>query len=163
MLREPPASEATPRVATPATSGPLPMVVAPSLNVTDPVGVPAPGAVAETVAVKMTCCPKTLGFAEEASAIPVKALLTVCATAEEVEPTKSELPPYTALIVWEPTVSDAIEKFAPPPHDALPILVVAPSLNVTDPVGVPAPGAVAETVAVKMTCCPKTLGFAEEA
>src|SRR2546427_8066655 len=45
-------------------------------------------------------------------------------------------------------------------HDALPICVfvpigVAPSLKVTVPVGVPVPGALAVTVAVKVTAWPK--------
>ena len=42
------------KVAVPALNVPVPNVLAPSLNVTVPVGVPAPGAVAATMAVKVT-------------------------------------------------------------------------------------------------------------
>ena len=41
-------------VATPPDSVPVPSVVAPSLNVTVPVGVPEAGVVTDTVAVKVT-------------------------------------------------------------------------------------------------------------
>jgi len=55
---------------------PLPSVVDPSLNVTVPVGVPEPGAVAVTVAVSVTDCPKTDGLTDEMTAVEVLALLT---------------------------------------------------------------------------------------
>ena len=51
--------------------------VAPSLKVTVPVGVPEPGALALTVAVKVTDWPKTEGLDEEATAVVVLSLLTV--------------------------------------------------------------------------------------
>jgi len=41
---------------------PEPITVAPSLNVTVPLGVPLPGAAAITVAVNVTACPKTDGL-----------------------------------------------------------------------------------------------------
>ena len=63
-------------VATPPLKVPVPIVAAPSLNVTVPVGVPAPGAVAVTVAVNVTDWPKTDGFAELPRAVEVLALLT---------------------------------------------------------------------------------------
>ena len=53
----------------------MPRGVAPSKKFTDPVGVPYPGAVAETVAVKVMDWPKTLGFAELAIAVVVCAWL----------------------------------------------------------------------------------------
>lgn len=56
---------------------PVPSVVAPSLKVTVPVGMPEPGATAATVAVKVTGWPKTDGFAEDITDIVVDALLTV--------------------------------------------------------------------------------------
>ena len=43
----------------------LPIVVAPSRKLTVPAGLPAPGAVTVTVAVKVTPCPKTDGLAED--------------------------------------------------------------------------------------------------
>ena len=78
------ASEEVMKVACPAISAPVPSVVAPSLNVTVPVGVPAPGAVAVTVAVKVTDWPNTDGLTEEATPVLVPALLTVCVKLTEV-------------------------------------------------------------------------------
>ena len=49
-----------------------------SRNVTLPVGVPEPGALTETVAVKVTNCPTTAGSAEDVSAVAVASLFTVC-------------------------------------------------------------------------------------
>ena len=46
---------------------PLPRVVAPSMNVTNPVAVPEPGAFEVTVAVKVTDSPATEGLAEDAT------------------------------------------------------------------------------------------------
>ena len=61
-------------------------------------------------------------------------------------------PPYEALIKWDPTEREDIagELAIPPTRDPDPINV-APSKNWTVPVGVPLPGEVAFTVAVKMT------------
>jgi len=56
--------------------------VAPSLNVTVPVGVPPPTAV--TIALSMTGCPMTLEIAEEARIVAVSALLTVWVKVSEV-------------------------------------------------------------------------------
>jgi len=55
---------------------PVPSVLDPSLNVTVPVGVPEPGAVAVTVAVKVTDCPCLDGLRDEMTAVEVLALLT---------------------------------------------------------------------------------------
>jgi hypothetical protein len=78
-------------VAVVPLSGWVARIVAPSLNCTEPLGVPAPGAVALTVAVKVTDCPKTDGFAEEPTAVVVFALLTVWVRGGDVLPVK--LPP----------------------------------------------------------------------
>ncbi len=66
----------------------LPSVVMPSAKVTVPVGVPAPGALAEIVAVKVTELPKTDGFALLETAVVVTSLLTTCASVEDVLPAK---------------------------------------------------------------------------
>jgi len=63
--------------AVPPESVPVPRVVAPSRKVTVPDGVPAPGANAATVAVKVTLCPEDDGFRDEATVVVVLALLTV--------------------------------------------------------------------------------------
>jgi hypothetical protein len=54
----------------------LPITAAPSRKLTVPVGLPAPGAVIVTVAVKVTLCPKTDGFEEDVRLVLVLALLT---------------------------------------------------------------------------------------
>src|SRR5712691_11100062 len=65
------------KVAAPPLSVPVPRVVKPSLKVTVPLGVPAPGATGLTVAVKITDWPNTEGLAEEVTVVVVSALLTV--------------------------------------------------------------------------------------
>ena len=60
--------------AVPAERVPVPSVVPPSRNVTDPVGVPAPGPLAVTVVLKITLWPKT-----EGGGIALTAWFTVCA------------------------------------------------------------------------------------
>ena len=67
------------------------------------------------------------------------------------------------MIEWDPAEREDIagELPIPPVRDPDPIKV-APSKNWTVPVGVPAPGAVAFTVAVKVMGWPKTDGFIED-
>ena len=82
--------------ARPLTSVPLPIVVAPSLNFTVPLGVPAPGATGLTVAVKVTAWPNTEGFVDETSVVVVSPLLTTWLSAFDVLPLKFASPLYTA-------------------------------------------------------------------
>ena len=63
-------SEALPK----ESSVPVPMLVAPSENVTVPLGVPADEL---TVALNVTACPNTDGFREDARAVAAAALVTV--------------------------------------------------------------------------------------
>ena len=87
------------RVAVPAAdSGLVPIVIVPLRNVTVPVGVPAPGAVTVTVAVKRTLCPTADGFGDEVTLVLVLALLTTCETAVLVLVLKLALPTYVAVI-----------------------------------------------------------------
>src|SRR5262249_41672111 len=62
----------------------LPSTVAPSRKVTMPVGVPAPGATAVTVAVKVTDWPGAAGLTDGVTATAVTARLTVTPTTAEV-------------------------------------------------------------------------------
>ena len=62
-----------PKLATPAFNVPLPRVTPLSLKVTFPVGVPVPGAAADTVAVNVTVEPVAEGFHEEARTVVVPA------------------------------------------------------------------------------------------
>ncbi len=87
----PTAREAVVSVAMPEESSvPVPRLLAPSRNVTVPVGMPA-GEL--TVAVKVTGWPKTLGFAEEIAVTVVAALFTVCDNGEELLGSKFVSPP----------------------------------------------------------------------
>jgi hypothetical protein len=72
---------------------PVPRVVLPSLKVTVPVGVPAPGATAATVAVNVTDWPKTDGVPDVAIDVVVDAWLTTCEMAGEVLVVKLVSPP----------------------------------------------------------------------
>jgi hypothetical protein len=74
------------------------MVDVPSLNVTVPVGVPAPGLSAITVAVYVTDCPTTDGFTNDVRAVLVPAWLITWVIALEVEVKKFVSPGYSAVI-----------------------------------------------------------------
>jgi hypothetical protein len=73
-----------------ALSAPVPSVVAPSLKVTVPVGVPA---VEVAVAVNVTDCPNLLGFSDEVRVVELAAGFTVCVSAVEVLVEKVASPP----------------------------------------------------------------------
>ena len=64
-------------VATPPDSMPVPMLDPPSRNMTDPVGVPVPGATGVTVAVNVTGTPAAAEFAELVTVVVVSAWSTV--------------------------------------------------------------------------------------
>ena len=71
MLCDPTVSAPVESEATPATSVPVPMLVAPSKKVTVPVGTPVAGATGATVAVKVVDCPDVVGLIDEASVVVV--------------------------------------------------------------------------------------------
>src|SRR5947209_4130922 len=77
--------------------------VAPSLKSTVPVGVPPPGEVAVTVAVKVKFCPKTDGLADELTTVCVTDC-TVCVKTAEAMPVKLVSPEYCTVIEWLPAV-----------------------------------------------------------
>jgi len=89
--------------------------------------------------------------------------LTVCVNVDEVLVLKLLSALYTAVSECEETERTEVTKVATPPLRLLVARAVAPSLKVTVPVGVPAPGAVALTVAVIVTDWPNTDGLAEDA
>lgn len=68
-------------------------VLLPSLKVTVPAGVAVPGALATTVAVKVTDCFRREGFREEVTVEVVLSLLTVCVRTGEVLVLNPVLPP----------------------------------------------------------------------
>ena len=134
------------------------------LNCTVPLGVPAPGAVAPTVTVKLTFCPKTDGVSDELTMLAVLALFTVCVKSADVLVRKFPSPLYSAVITCGPTDKEAIVPLlALPPLKLTDEPKSAPSsLNCTVPLGVPDPGAVALIVAVNVTGCPNTDGLKDE-
>ena len=68
-------------------------------------------------------------------------------------------PEYCAVMVWDPTVSDdVLNVAATPPLIGNALSCVAPSKNVTVPVGVPEP----DTVAVNVTDVPAVDGFSDD-
>ncbi len=69
------------KLAAPLVSETVPRDVVPSIKVTLPVAVPAPGDCAETVAVKVTACPSEEGFGAAVTLVVVAALLTTCVKA----------------------------------------------------------------------------------
>jgi len=88
-------------VAVPPDSVPVPRVVAPSRNVTVPVGV-ATVVLPVTVAVKVTLCPKTDGFTDEATLVVVLACVTVSGSQGLVARLLFVSPLYVALKLYEP-------------------------------------------------------------
>ena len=155
MECEPTASVEVENVAWPALSVPVPSVVVPSRNVTEPVGVPT----AVTVAVKVTACPAVEGFSEEATAVVVGWPITVCVSAVEVLPANVVSPEYLAVIECVPAVSVEVVSVAWPALSGLVPIALGPSKNVTLPVGVPER---LFTAAVKVTDCPAFEGFKDE-
>src|SRR2546427_3472944 len=87
-------------VAWPPLSVPGPSVVAPSLKVTVPVGVPAPGETALTVAVRVTDWPNTEELVEEATVVVELAWLTVWVTVAEVLAGKLGAAFEMAVVGW---------------------------------------------------------------
>ena len=71
---------------------PVPIVVAPSVKVTVPVGVPVPGATTATVAVNVTDWPTTDGDPDDTTAVLVAACPTAWAVTP-LDPANAELPP----------------------------------------------------------------------
>ena len=140
-------------------------VVAPSVKVTVPLGVPAPGATAATVAVKVTAWPNTDGLGDELTVLLLEALFTTCGVTESfpVELPKLLSPLYAAVMVCVATLKAEVVKVAwPEVMVTLAASVVAPSVKVTVPVGVPVAGATAATMAVNVTACPNTEGLGAE-
>src|SRR6266446_4010604 len=101
------------------------------MKTTVPVGVPAPGETAATVAVKVIDCPKTEGLKEDVIVVIVSALLTNWLTAEEVLVLKLLSPLYTAVIEWEPVDNVVLVKMACPAVSVLVLSAVVPSLKIS--------------------------------
>ena len=146
------------RTAEPPLNDTVPRLVLPLLNVTEPAATPP--YCPDTVAVRLTDCPKLDGFIDEVNVVVELALVTVWLTAVDVLPAKFESPVYTAVIEFVPTGSVVVAKTAEPPlSDTVPRLVL-PLLNITVPVATP-PNC-PDTAAVRLTDCPKLEGFSDD-
>src|SRR2546425_12642574 len=86
-------------VAVPLASVAVPRLFVPSRKVTVPVGVPAPGATAATVAVNVTGWPDTVGLAEAVTVLVVLAWLTVCVRAADVLVEQLGAAPETSVVL----------------------------------------------------------------
>src|SRR5947209_4852072 len=149
MEWEPAKSDDVVNVAWPETRLLVASGVVPSLKVTVPVGVPLPGATALTVAVNVTEVLTTEGLSDEVTVFVVLGLMTVCVTVKGVLLLKLPSPLSAAVIKWEPTERVVLVYRTTPAASVLVSSGVPSTLKVTVPVGVPAPGDTALTVAAK--------------
>src|SRR5947209_1787208 len=102
------------RLALPPLRVTVHRMVLPSWKVTLPVGVPEPGELAVTVAVKVTDWPNTEVAGDALTAVAVPSLLTVSLAVPELV-VKLPSPLYEAEIVWLPTLSAEVLRLAVPP------------------------------------------------
>src|SRR2546425_1171232 len=139
--------------ALPLTSVTVPSVVAPSLNVTVPVGTPAPDV---TVELSVTVWPTVEGLGVEVRLVLEFPAFTVCVRTADVLAANVAFPLNAAVSEWLPTARVVTLSEALPLTSVTVPSVVAPSLNVTVPVGTPAPEV---TVALSVTVWPSEDGL----
>jgi len=142
--------------ALPFTRVTTPREVAPSLNVTVPVGTPEAGATALTVELSVTVWPTVDGFGEEVKLVLEFPAFTVCPTAPDVLAANVAFPLNAAVSEWEPAARVVTLSEALPLTSVTVPSAVAPSRNVTLPVGIPAPEV---TVALSVTAWPSDEGL----
>ena len=158
MGRLPPVVSATLQNPTTAVATQL---STPSVTVTAPLGVPPPGALTVTVNVTNTASPGIDGSGLSAViAIAVLALFTVCPTPADVDAAKFALPLNEAVTLLAPAVVETSEQDV---DGSVVEQLLVPSLTVTVPDGVPAPGAVTATVKFTAYAWPTTDAVAKAA
>ena len=103
-----------------------------------------------TIAVKVTCCPSSLGFNEDLTTVVVADLLTVCVSTAEVLVRNAASPGYFALIESFPAANEDVANVALPPAKAAVPKVADPFVKVmiSPSAGVPS---LELTVAVNVT------------
>lgn len=107
-----------------------------------------------------------LGFAVDVTVVVLVPLTTVCWIVLLVLPLKlvvALVKVAKTLCGEPPTVSVEVEVVATPPTKLIAAPAVPSMVNTTEPVGVPDPGLLAETVAVNVTDWPCALGFCDDA
>jgi hypothetical protein len=130
-------------------------VVAPSVNVTVPVGVPPDEVI---VAVKVTDAPEFDGLADEASAVEVEDVATFTTCVSVAVLGVPDVGVKVVLIEWLPTASVLDVNVAWPLTTATPLArTVLPSLNDAVPVAVRG-----VTVSVNVTLCPDVAGLSDD-
>ena len=105
-------SEAILSVAWPeASSAALPKLVAPSKKVTVPLGVPAAGATATTVAVRVMACPDSDGLTDVMNAVAVDPAFTVRLVLPVIDPLVAVMvvPPVVFAVARPPASIPAAE------------------------------------------------------
>src|SRR2546425_769135 len=145
--------------ALPFTSVTTPSEVAPSLNVTVPVGTPLAGATALTVELSVTVWPTVEGLGVEVRLVLEFPAFTVCVRTADVLAANVAFPLNAAVSEWLPTARVVTLSEALPLTSVTVPSAVAPSLNVTVPVGTPAAGVTVVTVAANVTAWPALGGL----
>ena len=94
-----------------ASSAALPKLVAPSKKVTVPLGVPAAGATATTVAVRVMACPDTDGLTDVMNAVAVDPAFTVRLVLPVIDPLVAVMvvPPVVFVVARPPASMPAAE------------------------------------------------------
>src|SRR5262249_50385543 len=151
MTWPPAAAKLVVNVAVPPTpTATVPRTTLPSWNVTVPVGVPAPGATAATVAVKVTAWPVTAGLTDDRRATADSAGLTI--TFANPALSAKPGPAKEAGRQWSPTPGDPTGGAGPAPSPGGgPSRVVPPGRGTVRVAPPPAD----VTVALSVTGCPK--------
>ena len=147
-----------------ATSVAVPICEPSSRNESVPVGVPLPEPGA-TITFSVNVCPVVSCVADGITVVVVGVFAgaeTVTVTALDTDAAKFVSPPYEAVMLCEPLASAAVISVAMPDARFAVPRELAPSLNVTVPVGVPEPDRGA-TVAVNVTLCPVVICMDEAA
>ena len=161
MLHFPTVNEFTDSVATPdAFKFAVPRTVFPFRKLTEPAGLADP--VDCTVAVRRSASPAVTEFEEAARLVLVGTAFpaTVICTAGEMLVSELPSPIYWAVRLFVPAGRNKVESVATPEAFNAPVpSSVAPSMKLTEPVGVAAPPPF--TVAMSVSASPAVTGFGD--
>src|SRR2546428_433700 len=145
--------------ALPLTRFTVASAVAPSRNVTVPVGTPVAGATGFTVALNVTACPKMEGLGVEVRLVVVLPGFTAWVAAGEVLALKVGLPLQAAVSECLLGATVGVTREGWPWRSAAVPSTVAPSQKAAAPGEPRVPGPTGRTTAVNVTAWPITEGF----